>query len=585
MAKMIPSVLSPEIKSAAEKHIFEWFRDDPRTNDWIVLHSLGISNHNRVMHGETDFFVLVPYMGLFALEVKGGRVRRNGGVWSFTNRYGQVGTKTRGPFDQAWDGVFSIVNDIKGKLDPAHKYLKNIFFGVGVMFPDVEYTTVGCDEEQWQVFDCNDGNNVYDYIRRLFEGACNKWESLHGRQVSYDRLPSPDDVRYIASLLRGDFDKAVAISVQIKYAEEELIRLTNEQYRCIDQLDDNKRCLIEGGAGTGKTLLAIEEAKKAAAQGLRVALFCYNKNLGDWFEKYFEDVPQALKPAFVGTFHSFMVRTAKDAGIWLNFPNNDEDAETFYAEELPVSAMTALLQLREAKFDKIIVDEAQDLITKKYLDVFDKCLSGGLARGRWTFLGDFSQQAIYSTTVSGDEMKDMIEDRTSFIRFRLTINCRNTKTICDEISLVTDFKAPSDVWSKVDGMPVQYLTYKDRSEEKAKLLEVIQTLIESHISPKKISILSPVKRENSIVSEIEEFDIRDYRTYGNNKFSFSTIKAFKGLENTAIILVDIDTISDKQLMYVALSRARTALYVIESEDARKEYVNIQMRRLTNGHKA
>src|SRR5699024_4168253 len=103
---------------------------------------------------------------------------------------------------------------------------------------DVEYTTVSCDEEQWQVFDCNDGNNVYDYIRRLFEGACNKWESLHGHQVSYDRLPSPDDVRYIASLLRGDFDKAVAISVQIKYAEEELIRLTNEQYRCIDQLDD-----------------------------------------------------------------------------------------------------------------------------------------------------------------------------------------------------------------------------------------------------------------------------------------------------------------------------------------------------------
>ena len=76
MAKMIPSVISPEIKSAAEKHIFEWFRDDPRTSDWIVLHSLGISNHNTVIHGETDFFILVPYMGLFALEVKGGRVKR-----------------------------------------------------------------------------------------------------------------------------------------------------------------------------------------------------------------------------------------------------------------------------------------------------------------------------------------------------------------------------------------------------------------------------------------------------------------------------------------------------------------------------
>lgn len=262
MAKMIPSVISPEIKSAAEKHIFEWFRDDPRTSDWIVLHSLGISNHNTVIHGETDFFILVPYMGLFALEVKGGRVKRKDGIWSFTDRYGNVGTKERGPFDQAWDGVFSIVGDIKSKLDPSHRYLENIFYGIGVMFPDVEYITVGCDEEQWQVFDCNDGTDVYDYVHRIFNGACDKWKALYGEEVPFEKLPTDEDVKYIAALLRGDFDKAVAISVQIKYAEEELVKLTNEQYRCIDQLDDNKRCLIEGGAGTGKTLLAIEEAKK-----------------------------------------------------------------------------------------------------------------------------------------------------------------------------------------------------------------------------------------------------------------------------------------------------------------------------------
>ena len=142
-----------------------------------------------------------------------------------------------------------------------------------------------------QVFDCNDGTDVYDYIHRIFNGACDKWKALYGEDVPFEKLPTDEDVKYIAALLRGDFDKAVAISVQIKYAEEELIKLTNEQYRCVDQLDDNKRCLIEGGAGTGKTLLAIEEAKKAVASGLRVALFCYNKNLGDWFEKYFEDVP------------------------------------------------------------------------------------------------------------------------------------------------------------------------------------------------------------------------------------------------------------------------------------------------------
>lgn len=583
MAKMIPSVISPDIKSAAEKHIFEWFRDDPRTADWIVLHSLGIANHNRVIHGETDFFVLAPYMGVFALEVKGGRVKRQNGIWSFTNRYGVVSTKERGPFDQAWDGIHSIIKDIQGKLDPAHQYLKGVFFGIGVMFPDVEYTTVGCDEEQWQVFDCNDGNNVYDYIHRLFDGACDKWKNIYGKDVPFSKLPSDDDVRYIASLLRGDFDKAVAISVQIKYAEEELIKLTNEQYRCIDQLDDNKRCLIEGGAGTGKTLLAIEEAKKASASGFKVALFCYNKNLGDWLEKYFEDVPENLRPSYVGTFHRYMIRIAKKAGVRLAFPDSEDDI-FFYSEDLPEKAVEALAQLRDGKFDKIIIDEAQDLVTEKYLNVFDRCLCGGLARGMWTFLGDFSQQAIYSNSLSGSEMKEMIEERTSFIRFKLTINCRNTKTICDEITLVTDFQAPSSVWSKVDGLPVQYLTYSDRKEAKVKVEETIRTLLDAHISPKKISILSPVKRENSVISDITEFEIKDYKTYGNNKLSFCTIQAFKGLENSVIVLVDIETIADKQLMYVALSRARTGLYVIESENARQEYVNVQMRRLANGHK-
>ena len=584
MAKMIPSVISPEIKSPAEKHIFAWFRDDPRTADWIVLHSLGIANHNRVIHGETDFFVLVPYMGLFALEVKGGRVKRQDGIWSFTNRYGVVSTKERGPFDQAWDGAHSIIKDIQGKLDSAHRHLRNIFFGIGVMFPDVEYQTVGCDEEQWQVFDCNDGTNVFNYIHRLFDGACDQWKAVYGKDVPYNKLPTDDDVQYIASLLRGDFDKAVAISVQIRYAEEELIKLTNEQYRCIDQLDDNKRSLIEGGAGTGKTLIAIEEAKKAAADGQTVALFCYNKNLGDWLEKYFEEIPGSLRPSYIGTFHRYMIQTIKKAGVQHSLYNS-EDEEAFYSDKLPTQAVSALIQLRNEKFDKIIVDEAQDLITSKYLDVFDLCLHGGLARGKWTFFGDFSQQAIYSESINGQMMKEMIESRTSFIRFKLTINCRNTKTICDEISLVTGFQAPSEIWSKVDGMPVQYYTYADCNEEKTRIEETIRTLLEAHIPPQKITILSPVKKERSIISELSDFEIRDYKTYGNNKMSFCTIQSFKGLENSVVILVDIDSIADKQLMYVALSRARTGLYVIESEKARQEYVEIQMRRLKNGHQA
>lgn len=79
MAIMIPSVISPEVKSNAERRIFEWFKAAPETDNWIVLHSLGIATHNRVIYGETDFLVLAPNLGIFALEVKGGRVRRSAG--------------------------------------------------------------------------------------------------------------------------------------------------------------------------------------------------------------------------------------------------------------------------------------------------------------------------------------------------------------------------------------------------------------------------------------------------------------------------------------------------------------------------
>ena len=119
------------------------------------------------------------------------------------------------------------------------------------MFPDIEYYASGIDEEQWQIFDSNDGNNVRDFIIRLFTEAKKKWEKHYG-PLDESRLPGIEDVQYISTLLRGDFDKVMSISTQLKYADEALIELTKEQYRCLDQIDDNPRCLIQGSAGTGK---------------------------------------------------------------------------------------------------------------------------------------------------------------------------------------------------------------------------------------------------------------------------------------------------------------------------------------------
>ena len=285
MARMIPSVISPEIKSNAERKIFEWFRDDPETEGWVVLHSLGIANHRTVLYGELDFFVIAPKLGVFALEVKGGRVSCNEGIWSFTNKYGKTTSKTRGPFAQANEGMFSLIDAVKLKFGQRHR-LSNLLFGTGVMFPDIEFQVDGTEGEQWQVFDMRDGHSVSNYIRRLSQNTKRKWEEQFG-YFSQDKLPDSKDVKDLATMLRGNFDKVMSIGKKIAYAEEALITLTEEQFRCLDQLEDNPRCLIRGAAGTGKTLLAIEEVKRSVAIGLnsylKVLFRKCNRNLSEQF--------------------------------------------------------------------------------------------------------------------------------------------------------------------------------------------------------------------------------------------------------------------------------------------------------------
>ena len=579
MAIMIPSVISPEVKSNAERKIFEWFQNAPGTDKWIVLHSLGIATHNKVIYGETDFLVLAPKPGIFALEVKGGRVRRENGIWYFTNRYGKTNSKVRGPFDQARDGIFSIVDAMKKRIDIEHRHIENVLFGYGVMFPDIEFTSTGIEEEQWQVFDSRDGANVKQFIKRLSDGAKAKWESHYG-PVNDSKLPDSSDVRYIASLLRGDFDCTVPMSAQLRNASDALIALTKEQYRCLDQLDDNPRCLIQGPAGTGKTLLAIEEVKKSVARGEKVALFCFNANLADWLSSYFENMPEAVRPKYIGTFHKYMTQVAREAGLLPIYPQDSDKIQQYYQSDLPEAAAIALLDGGEL-YDKIVVDEAQDLIRDSYLEVMSTCLEKGLSRGRWTMFGDFSMQAIYADGMSGAGMIEKLEDQTAFIRFKLTINCRNTKPICKEIETVTGFKAPHNLWTKVDGPPVQYITWSTMENQCKKLQTLLKQLADAHISPEQITILSPKRRDDSVVSMLDGYPIKDFKVPIGVNTTFCTIQAYKGLENTVIILTDIENFSSDKLMYVGLSRACSGLFILETDAAKREYDNLLMRRLFN----
>ena len=581
MARMIPSVISPEIKSNAERKIFEWFRDDPETEGWVVLHSLGIANHRTVLYGELDFFVIAPKLGVFALEVKGGRVSCNEGIWSFTNKYGKTTSKARGPFAQANEGMFSLIDAIKLKFGQRHR-LSNLLFGTGVVFPDIEFQVDGTEGEQWQVFDMRDGKSVSNYIRRLSQNAKRKWEEQFG-YFPKEKMPDAKDVKELTTMLRGNFDKVMSLGKKIAYAEESLIALTEEQFRCLDQLEDNPRCLIRGAAGTGKTLLAIEEVKRSVALGQKVAFFCYNSMLASWLKQLFETVNPEIQPAFVGTIHSWLLQVVNSAGEKIRL--DVDELDEFYKKELPLLAIDAL-DLNPVSYDKIVIDEAQDILGTDAFEVLDAVLKGGIERGKWAIFGDFTRQAIYQNADKVDKMIEQLDNRTSFIRFKLKINCRNTKFIGDEIKCITGFDSGSYIWSKIEGVPVEHKIFNSQDEQMKHLEDLISKLCADGISAENITILSPYKRKNSVVAGISNLRVKDYTPQVAGKVTFSTIQAYKGLENTVIIMTDIESFEHEQLMYVGLSRARSGLFILESNGARKEYLDIQRRRfLEDGHKA
>ena len=579
MEKMIPSSISPDIKSNAEKNIFNWFKNAPDTENWVVLHSLGLVTHQRVIHGETDFLVLAPGLGMFAIEVKGGRVTRKMGKWRYINKYGNIDEKVRGPFDQAWECIYSIRKSIESKLDISHQYLRNIIFGIGVMFPDIHYSSIGVDEAQWQVFDINDGKNVTAFIKRISAGAVENLIRLN-YPVTEKMYPSVDDICYLVNLLRGDFDADVPLKIMQKYSEEKFLTLTNEQSVCIEQLRDNPRALIRGTAGTGKTLLAIEAVKQAVRNDEKVAFFCFNKLLGKWLQDYFSDTPLNESPIYVGNFHGYMISLLRDYGIDLKIDSGNMD-DHYFSEKLPDIFINHIND-SPVQFDRIIVDEAQDLVRDKYLNVMDRILFNGLSRGKWTMFGDFSMQSIYVTDMTEYKLLDLIQNRAFFAIFRLKKNCRNTKKICIEIQNIIGIPENAAFKDVLDTPAVNHIIYNDLMDQKKHLEELLIELKEKNISEKDIVILSPKIRSKSVVGLLNGYNIADYSVKSTGRIRFSTIQAFKGLESSTIILTDIESYQDEKLIYVGLSRARFNLYILETESASSERVNLFFkRRLAN----
>ena len=164
----------------------------------------------------------------------------------------------------------------------------------------------------------------------------------------------------------------------------------------------------------------------------------------------------------------------------------------------------------------------------------------------------------------------------------MKINCRNTKRVGEETSLISGFEKPPFLLEYLEGLPVAYHFYKDEKHQMQILSEQLKKVSAESLPFNELVILSPKKFENSCVKSFSEFPILEIKTASEvsatqKHFGFATVQSYKGMESNYVVITDIEDLTSevaKSLLYVGMSRARYGLILLISETKQNQYYEI-----------
>lgn len=541
MLKLIPATIGPEYRSNAEKKVFQWLKEC--SSDGYAFHSVGLSEHEVKSNTESDFIV-VTKNGILCLEVKGGIVSCENGVWSFENKHGKIDYKNEGPFDQVLGAMYALKRALTDKLP----WINKVSFANGVVFTDITFDYRGVAIRPEIMFDYSSTIRFNDYMEQ-----CHIYWDSKQRSGRYSYLTEAE-IEQIKVAIRDDLHFVPSLSCIVNSIEEQLVRLTEEQFSILNSLEDNDKILINGPAGSGKTLVAIEFARRCATQGKRVLFLTYNKLLAQYLANLTQN--ENIK---IAHFHGLISQYVALDTTKVSDPN-------YFGKVLPDKFLQILSANRIAPYDVLIIDEGQDLINATYFAIFEKLLKKGLYSGKWMFFYDTNQNLF-----GGGKFQKSLDAlrRYNPVNFKLTKNCRNTEPIAKFNKYSSGIEPGRAL---VDGEQVEIIEYDSGCFDK-EFDRVIGELLQANIELDEITIISPNTFENSVICNYQgKYKTNLIKFSGvrsGNSLCVSTIQAFKGLDSKIVIAIDLDNIIENEkniMLYTLLSRARAMLYVISRQE-------------------
>ena len=351
---------------------------------------------------------------------------------------------------------------------------------------------------------------------------------LNGQDRATTSLSENDTKRILERALAPTFKLISLKEVQTERTKNVFKRMLKEQVALLDYLEEQNNAIINGLAGTGKTVMALKKAEMHSNNNEEVLFLCYNAFLKEHLKRVYH-----FSHVHYYTIDGLACKICETKKA--DYALLKDKLEEMYCEG-------------SFPYQHVIIDEGQDFgkieaEEEALIDLLKENAISNEDRNGTFYLFYDKNQMIQSRRVP-----KYIEDADC--KLTLYRNCRNTENIAlTSLRLLGSKKKPKLLDGAVLG-DIPEIGFATGVDDTLALLNAeINKYIDAGFT--SITVLTCKTEESSIIADY----CNDSKyNYEQRNIKFTTCRKFKGLESDGIILVDMDMNSFKDRGYTIKNR-------------------------------